>query len=275
MGYELKLFYHDKLEEGGYSKEIKEVNREIGEPFEDVSIETLAQKIMAQMARRDVLVINVEIYELKKQKVSFRETKGGIIVKNKKFILDAENNNITCQDIPETPQPGALVPVQQPQLPQLQPQNGIIAPHNALAINQQQQNMPKRPIKFVVLDSEGAVQDVNGDRVPVALAIKRAGLQFRAGQRYPVYQEMDDPRDKRVDKFGSPALDRKKVYMMADDQKRELMVSQDYFVPADIKLERSIADDPWDTTPGGGRGGPKLMFEAEDGSAGMPDLRRK
>ncbi len=270
MGFEVTYRYHERLEEGGYDKaETKELKRKVGDPFEDVQLEKLASLIMGQLARRDIWVTDVEIYELKKQKVSFRETKGGIIVKNKKFILDAENNNITCQDIQEVP----VVPPQQQMA--LVPQNGVVAPHNALALNQQQASGPKRPIKFVVVDDTGAIQDGNGDRVPVIMAIKRAGLQFRPGQRYPVYQELDDPRDKRVDKFGHPTLDRKKVYMMWDDAKRDVMVSQDYFVPADIRLERSIADDPWDVggKTAGGTGGPKLMFESEDESAGMPDLR--
>jgi hypothetical protein len=170
--------------------------------------------------------------------------------------------------MPEAPQ-------QQNNLLALVPQqnSAAVAPHNNLAIHAQQQGMGKRPIKFVVVDDSGAIQDGNGDRVPVVMAIKRAGLQFRAGQRYPVFQEMDDPRDKRMDKFGHPALDRKKVFVIWDDNKREIMASQDYFVPADVKFERSIADDPWDKTPPGGRA-PKLMFESEDASAQMPELRR-
>lgn len=272
MGFEVVYRYHEKLEGGGWNEaDTKEMSRKIGEPFEDVSLETLAQKIMAQMARRDILVLSdVEIYELKKQKVSFRETNGGVIIKNKKFLLDSENNNITVQDMPEVP----VIPTQQA-LVQHAPQNGaMVAPHNQLALHNQQQGLGRRPIKMVVLDDTGVTQNMNGERVPVPMAIKMAGLQFRPGVRYAVFQEMDDPRDKRVDKFNQPALDRKKVYMILDDNKREVMVSQDYFVPADIRLERSLADDPWDSKPGGGSREPKLMFEGQDESAGMPELRR-
>jgi len=271
MGYEVVYRYHEEMDDGGYNKEeVKEMSRKIGEPFEDVSLETLAQKIMAQMARRDIWVLpEVEIYELKKQKVNFKPCKGGVVIKNKKFFLDNDNNQLVCQDISEV----QSQPQSQPQQMALVPQNAALAPHNNLPVNMQQQGMAKRPIKFVVLDADGATQDINGDRVPVSMAVKRAGLQFRAGQRYPVFQEMDDPRDKRVDKFGHPTLDRKKVYMMLDDNKRDVMVSQDYFVPADIRLERSLADDPWDTTPGSRGGQPRLMYEAEDGTAAMPDLR--
>lgn len=189
-----------------------------------------------------------------------------LLSRTRSSYLDSENNSIICQDMPEAPQP------QQNNLVALVPQNGAIAPHNNLPMHAQQQGVGKRPIKMVVVDDTGAIQDSNGDRIPVVMAIKRAGLQFRPGQRYPVFQEMDDPRDKRVDKQGHPALDRKKVYVIWDDNKREIMASQDYFIPADVRLERSVADDPWDATPGGGRA-PRLMFEAEDESASMPDLR--
>ena len=271
MGFEVVYRFLEKNEEGDYNKDdVKEMSRKIGEPFEDVSLETLAQKIMAQMARRDIYVLpDVEIYELKKQKVSFRETKGGVIIKNKKFLLDNENNSIICQDMPETPVPA--LPVQQ--LVQHTPQNGTMAPHNTLVLHNQQQGLGRRPIKIVVLDDSGWTQDMHGNKVPVGVAIKNAGLQFRANQRYPVMQEMDDPRDKRVDKFGQPTLDRKKVYLMLDDNKREVTVSQDYFVPADIKLERSVADDPWDKVTGGGKE-PKLMFEQEF-EENMFDIRAK
>jgi hypothetical protein len=268
MGFEVVYRYHEKQEEGGYNKdETKEMRRKVGEPFEDVPLETLAQKIMAQMARRDIWVLpDVEIYELKKQKVNFRETKGGVIIKNKKFLLDTENNSIIAQDVPEE---GV------PQLPQQLPNTqlalaGPTLPHNQLApANGQQQRL--RPIKFVVMD-EGVIQDVNGDRVPVPVAVKRAGLQFHPNQRYPVFKEMDDPRDKRVDKHGAPALDRKKVYVMWDDMKREVMVSQDYFVSADIQYQLDSRNDPFSAVPGGGRA-PKLMFEGEEAGAAMPDLR--
>jgi len=272
MGFEVVYRYHEKLEEGGYNKdETKEMKRKVGEPFEDVPLEALAQKIMAQMARRDIWVLpDVDIYELKKQKVNFRETKGGVIIKNKKFLLDTENNSIIAQDVPEEGQLQLPVVPQQPNT-QLA-LSAAAMPHNQLAVaNGQQQRL--RPIKFVVMD-EGVIQDVNGERVPVPIAVKRAGLQFRQGQRYPVFKEMDDPRDKRVDKHGAPALDRKKVFVMWDDHKREVIVSQDYFVPADIQYQLDNRNDPFSSGPGGGKA-PQLMFEGEEAGAGMPEIRRR
>lgn len=265
MGYEIILNYHEKVD-GQYNKdETKQMKRKIGEPFEEVPLEVLAQKIMAQMARRDIWVLpDVEIYELKKQKVNFRETQGGVIIKNKKFLLDSETKNVAIQEVAETPQPvtnGLLVHSQQ--LPHNQLPHNQLVPSNGTPQRQ-------RPIKFVIMD-EGVVQDVNGDKVPVPLAVKRAGLQFRPNERYPVFQEMDDPRDKRVDVLGAPALDRKKVYVMWDDFKREITVSQDYFVNADIRLDKDSRHDPFSSVPGGG-GAPKLMFDGEEDAA-MPKLR--
>jgi hypothetical protein len=205
---------------------------------------------------------------LKKQKVNFREAKGGVIIKNKKFLLDSENNNIIAQDIPEEGQVQLPVVHQQPNMLALP---GAALPNQLAVANGQQQRL--RPIKFVVMD-EGLIQDSNGDRMPVPMAVKRAGLQFRPNQRYPVFKEMDDPRDKRVDKHGGPALDRKKVYVMWDDHKREVTVSQDYFVPADIQYQQDSRNDPFSAVPSG-NGAPKLMYEGEEAGAQMPDLRSR
>ena len=56
--------------------------------LEDVPVEKLANAILLQLARRDIMVFDVDISEFVKRKVSFKETKGGILIKNKRFMLD-------------------------------------------------------------------------------------------------------------------------------------------------------------------------------------------
>lgn len=254
MGYEIVLKFYDRAPDGDYDKsEVKEMKRKVGEPFEDVSLEVLAQRIMSQMARRDIFVLpDVEIYELKKQKVSFRETKGGVIIKNKKFILDSDQQ-LQGQEVLETPETSAVsTPVSLPSLPVPPALPG-----------------PRRPIKYVLVDDTGVVMDSQGNRVPVPLMIQRAGLHFRSQERYAVFQEMDDPRDKRVDKNGSPVLDRRKVFLMWDDRKREVTVSTDYFMPADVNL---LADRELGFSTGSVSRSPKLLYD-DEANVDMPDLR--
>jgi hypothetical protein len=149
------------------------------------------------------------------------------------------------QDVEITPT-GAVVPVVAP---------GQM-PHNNLPVPAGQPNTMKRPIKWVALDT---------DDMTIA-KVKGAGLQFSSNKRYPVFQEMPDPRDKRVDKFGKPSLERRMVYVMWDDQSREVQVSADFFVSADINLIGGNFNRQND--------GPRLMFEAER-SDDMPDIRAR
>lgn len=90
MGYEVVYKYYDRNEDGpGYNvTETKELKRKIGTPYEEVPYEKLAGAIMAQMARRDIMVQDVEVYEYTKKKVSFKETKGGVIIGSRKYSFD-------------------------------------------------------------------------------------------------------------------------------------------------------------------------------------------
>lgn len=88
MGYEVNYNYHEKIN-GEYNKEeIKTFKKKVGDPFEDITLEQLATTIMAQLARRDIWITDVKIFELTKKQVSFKEAKGGLIIKNKKIVLD-------------------------------------------------------------------------------------------------------------------------------------------------------------------------------------------
>ena len=89
MGYEVKYFYKEETEvKGQYSDEIKEKKVKIGDPWEEVPLEVVAGKVMAQLAKRNIFVTDVEIYRLAKEKISYRNTEDGIVIKNKKFRYD-------------------------------------------------------------------------------------------------------------------------------------------------------------------------------------------
>ena len=51
VGYEIIYSYHEK-QDGNYNKEeTKTLKKKVGDPFEDVSLETLASSVMGQLAR--------------------------------------------------------------------------------------------------------------------------------------------------------------------------------------------------------------------------------
>jgi hypothetical protein len=113
MGYEITFIYHEKNEDGKPDMENSSTfTKSVGKRNEEVPLEKVGAIILGQMARRDVYISNVHIFEYVKREVSFKETKAGIIIKNKKFNFDQLSGELKMDD--EVPQP----PPQLPQLPQ-------------------------------------------------------------------------------------------------------------------------------------------------------------
>jgi hypothetical protein len=94
MGYEVKYHYHDKTESGYDTDDVKIFTKRVGKSFEDASLGAVASAIIRQLARRDIWVVNVEIVEFVKKEISFRESKGGIVIKNRKFNFDSISQSI-------------------------------------------------------------------------------------------------------------------------------------------------------------------------------------
>lgn len=236
MGYEILYSFHPKDEEGNYKKdEIKELKKKLGEPFEDILLERLASTIMSQLARRDIWIFDVKIYELVKREISFRETKGGIVIKNKKFLLDGEMN-IVVQEMDEV---------------SAKPQNGLVNianPHTngGPLVNIAGPQRPQRPIKWVALDPD----------LPNLDKVKSSGLAFTPDKRYPVFSESAHPK-----KFGVL------IYLMMDDNKREVTLEDTYFLNADQILQQGFVSSVDKEV-----GMPKLKFD-ESYKDVIPDIR--
>jgi hypothetical protein len=97
MAFEVHFHYHERKSPGQYDQETNKVLKKVlGEVTEDIPLENLASFILSQMARRDIFVHNIEIFEIVKKKITFRETKDGIAIKNKKFNLT--NDKIIVQE---------------------------------------------------------------------------------------------------------------------------------------------------------------------------------
>ncbi len=242
MGYEIIFKYHPQEEDGNYNKEeTKELKKKVGDPYDDVPLEKLAKIVMSQRARRDILIIDAEIYEYKKTKINFKETKGGIVIKHKKFLLDDESN-IIVQEVNDTPQ-------QPTQVPQVNGNgNHMMVPATAaLPANKVNLIAPTgRPIKWVALDPS----DANMAKV------KRAGLAFVVDKRYPVFSEIPSKQ------FGI------NIYTMLDENKREVNVIDEYFVNADQKMVQGFYSAVDKETA------PRLVGDyEEDKKMPMPNIR--
>jgi hypothetical protein len=86
--FEIIYHYKEQLEVGRYSDEAKEKKMKVGSPYEEIPLEVVAGKIMAQLARRDILIVDVEIYEYSKKQINYKQIDDGITIKNKKFRFD-------------------------------------------------------------------------------------------------------------------------------------------------------------------------------------------
>ena len=184
MGYELTYKYHKKTEDGYDTDKVDELKKKVGDPFEDVPLEKLAATIMMQLARRDIWVVDVEITELSKKKIKFRETEGGIVIKNKKFTLDSIAGALESHPVQEAPSCPAQLPSQHPHEAMAKPTAPVPTahPHEAIA---------KTPAPSGEKAIRNEIFDPTDDMV-------RAGMvkgQFTRGKLYPIFKEEKDPRE--------------------------------------------------------------------------------
>lgn len=246
MGYEVTYKYHERTDDGYNRDETKSFKKKVGDPFDDVPLEKLAGAIMLQLARRDIWIIDVEILELSKKIINFKESKGGIILKNRKFLFDgSDSTEIVAQELSQE--------IQQDYSVNLQKQ--VVHPHNNLQnhikeqVSNESRTTNKKPIDYVVFLPE-----------PQQMSeIKQKNLKFTQDKRYAVYEK----------KLGFGG----EIFTMIDDLGREQTVSDKFFVPAKTQLlgdkELNFTESPKE------RDGGTLFWGNASSDNTMPDLRRR
>lgn len=92
MGFEVSYNYYEKLENSfDYNRDESKTFKKIyGKAVEEFPLEKLAAAIQQQMSRRDIFVFDFEIYEFQKKKISWRQNKSDLIIKNKRFTNKGE-----------------------------------------------------------------------------------------------------------------------------------------------------------------------------------------
>lgn len=249
MGFEIELVYHKK-ENGKYNtEETKSLTKKIGDPFEDVPLEKLAAAILMQMARRDIMVIDVKITELKKQEIAFKEAADGIIIKNKKFTMESIAGALEQKDVVQTRRQqsvldninsdiGAAVPGEPMKPVRVAPQPEIVSPTG---------QAPKRVEIF----------DPQPDMV-------KAGIvkgKFTRGKRYPIFSEKRDDREAAA---GRPLPI---LCLTIDDTGRQVYIPDVVFRPPQQALVGGNFDSP---SPGNDG----LMWDGLQEAGGIQDIRR-
>ena len=191
MGFEIKFFYYDSNETGYNLTTKKEFTKNLGTEVDEIELFDVANLITKQLARRDLLITDFEIYEFIKKKVNCKQIKNGISIKSKKFILD-EDLKITVQD--ESPST-SLVPAQ------------VTVPVVPV-------NPNRRPIKWITLDTD----------LPTLQKIKGSGLAFTPEKRYPVFSETPHPKQLGVMFYATMDDNNREItvmdtYFLAADQR--------------------------------------------------------
>jgi hypothetical protein len=218
MAFEVIFKYYEKLGICEYDKTKElELKKTFGDLQSDFPLEKLASVILGQMARRDILVYDVEIYEFTKKKIPFKENKNSISIKNKKFYLGLENivvsDNETqllesnCCNQAQVVEPTSKENIQVQ--PQIQPQVPKPAP------------VPPQPISMI------------GNRKPIKRVVfspsdlkylRGKPWRFTPNKEYLVYKE-------RFAENGVGML-----YLMLDDRNREFEVQDEFFIQSHQNL---------------------------------------
>jgi len=242
MAFEIVFKYYECLESGiDYDKSnILSYTKNLGNIFEEVSLEKLASMILTQLARRDVFVFDVEVFELVKKKISYKQSKNNILIKNKKFGFSGET--IVVQEIEES---NLLSCKQESEVnnnivvtSQLKPSQILAAvPAPAVPSKSLKNSKPIRKMIFVPSDTS---------------YLKGKPLRFTPNKVYSVYRE----------KLANNGIGM--ILCTIDDLGREVEVTDEYFINDTINLINENAEVLKEDV---------LNWSGSKG-VDMPDLRR-
>jgi len=241
MGYEIIYRYKEATEVPGvYSEEVKERSAKIGKVTEDVGLDALAAKIMTQLARRNVLIVDVEIYEYARKRVSYRETASGIVIKNKKFSFDSG----AVVETGEFEEPAAEASPLEDFKPLPSPSKEAADRSCPVAAR----NLARRPLRHERYDPDPMS----------AIKAKQKGLRFTPGKQYPIWSEKS---------MGTILL-----YSTTDDAGRDVDASAEYFVAIGSGL---VQQDEGPTYVGAEDRKEEVNLWGNYEHVDMPDIRRK
>ena len=217
-------------------------------------MEVLAGKIMAQFARRSILVVDVEVYEFVRKKVNFREEKDGIKIKNKKFRFD-DGPTVTLEDYSENgngvEQQLAALLVANPQL--LSQIKGQVSSLDKQVVAQPKPPVFDAPIRYEIFEPVDT---------PLVGFAKERGWRFTLGKKYPVYEE----------KAGTSVTDGM-FYTTIDDAGKRLLVNDKFFVPVPKGLAGKFMEDSDDNVVGASNVDQQSLSWDGVVSANMPNIR--
>ncbi len=237
--FEVEFKYYKQKEDLDYNKDEPLVfKNKFGKIDEDYPKEKLAKYILTQLARRDIFIYDVEVYEFTKKKVNFKLGKNGFSIAGSKFSnSDLAEECSLENDVPAEPQ---AIPSSIKQNPTPPVQN------NFQNLSRRIENKPKKVLRRVAFVP------------PLRMDKSKFPYKFTLNKIYPVYSE-------RYNMNGVGM-----IIMTTDDSDNVVEVNDEYFVPANAALEYENEMDA------GKRGNNDLLNWQGDRSTGpMINLRGK
>ena len=242
MGYEVKYHYHEKTESGYDTDVVKVFTKRVGKSFDDASLGAVASAIIRQLARRDIWVVNVDIVEFVKKEISFRESKGGIVIKNRKFNFDSISQSIV--------EDGGVVEDENEDEDE---------DEDVVEDTVDERSVPLPPVKQPVKENLGRPmrKEVFNPEIPGLIQeCQKRGYAFTVGNRYDIYKEIPDVR----------GLMHGMIYTVLDDDGKKREMNDKHF-SSDATLKGF--ENPATPRSDGGTG---LNWQGAV-SSDMPDLR--
>lgn len=190
MGFEVVYHFCERNEEGTYDKDdTKTKSVKVGSPYDDVSLDIVAGKVIAQLARRNIFVTDVEIYEFTRKKLSFKEAPDGILIKNKKFKFD-DGATLMVSDSSEVAEETSSDDAMQ-QLADLLKANPQLKEVLGGIKEKPKRTDLKADPKSHALAGKAPIRWETFSPADKALAkmAKEARLPFTKGKKYPIYEE--------------------------------------------------------------------------------------
>lgn len=272
MGFEIKYIFHPKNEEGsGYQTDsTEEKTIKVGKPFDDTKLDKCAAAIMAQLARRDIWVVDVEVSELVKKSVSFKESKDGkgIVLKNKRFSLNSTAEmveELEAVDIQPVARP-PVTPVYKQDTTPVHPHESIAVPVTNDSVEDLYDNpnaaSVKRTIDPRTIDKSKTLYQVYFEpELQYVNQAKQLNLKFSENVKYSVHKTIS----------GAMGMDK---IALTDDSGQMVIIEEKFFVRAGAGL---MGDRELNFSGNNGEKSrePQLSYGDEIPSEmlGVPDLR--
>lgn len=253
MAFEIVFKYYEKTGSCEYdkSKELQFV-KTIGDLQNDLPLEKLASAVLGQMARRDILVFDVEIFEFTKKKISFKETKNGIVIKNKKFNLGLDNIVVSEEEnVVQQLENKSCCSTEKTTSVSLQANSTNGNGSTSVAQKPSPPPPPPAPVSMI------------GNRKPIKKVIfspsdlkylKGKPWRFTPNKEYFVYKE----------RFADNGIGM--LYLMLDDRNREFEVADEFFISYQQNL---IGEEEFNSQ----NNNDLLRWQGSSGSYDVPKLR--